>query len=433
MCNIIKKNIFKITKKYKKFLISYSGGLDSTVLLYNFKKIKDKNNQIKIRAIHVNHNINKLSNIWEQHCKNICKTLKIKLVIEKIYIKTKNNLESQLRQHRYHVLKKNLLKKEILLTAHNINDQCETVLLSLKRGCGLQGISGIKKYINKKKYLIIRPLLNIDKHFIQKYAIKHNLLWIEDESNNNIKYDRNFLRHRILPLLLKRWPYILNNIYRSTKIFYKQNILIKKLLKNKTKFFIINKKIKLKNFYSLNKQEIFFIIRKWIEINHKKMLSYKLTKLIYKTIFSLKHKFSFQLNFKEFNIGKYRNFMFIFNKIIIKKKQIWCKNKKFFHLANKLGYLYIDYKNNKQDFLVRKPYDYEQIYVQYKIKSKTKILHKKFKTVKSLWQHLKIPPWERQNKPVIYYNKKPIISPNLFITKESQKKNKMWYIKWNKN
>ncbi len=428
---LIKKEIKKLIKKYKNFLVGYSGGLDSTILLYLLKKNKKKNNNI--RAIHINHNTNYLCIKWEKHCIKFCKKIKIQLIIKRIFNKYKKNIENNLRNERYNIYKKYIKKNEILLTAHHKNDQLETILLSLKRGCGIEGLIGIKKKNKINNITIIRPFLNINKKEIKKYAIKKNIKWIEDPSNKNINLDRNFLRIKIIPIINKKWPFFISSIIRTSKICSKQKEIIDNFIKKKIKNNIKKKILFLKKILKLKKQEIILILRKFIILNKKKQISYKLINLLANKIIKNKKKKYFQINLKEFNINKYKNKLYISKKIknIDIKKILWNKKYKYIKLPNKIGIIYINNKykkkyNNKNT--VRKPFKNENIYIKFNIKKKIKILNKKKKKIKKIWQEYKILPWKRKFIPIIFYNKKPILSPNIFITKYGNPKK---YKKWN--
>ncbi len=434
----IKKKISQLIKKNKKFLIGFSGGIDSTVLLYELYKQSLKK-KIHIRAIYINHNINTLSTIWSKHCKKICKKLNIKLIIKKINKKFKKNILSSLRKERYKIYKKCLLKKEIILTAHHKNDQCETFFLSLKRGSGPKGLSGIKKKIKlNNKIIIYRPLLKISKKKIKKYALENKLSWIEDDNNKNINLDRNFLRLIIIKKLIKRWPYFLSSVYRSSKICFKQEELLYKFLKKKIKKNITSKNyLNIKNLLKYKKIEKFLITRKWIELNKKQMISYHLINEMWKKIDILKKKTYFTLYFKKFLIHKYKNFLYLTKKYKnkITKLLIWKNTDKNFYLPNKNGYLYIKknkfHKNNKN--LVRKNNINESIYIKFGIKNKIKIKGKKKQKIKKIWQKNKIFPWKRNIMPIIFYNENPILCPNIFKTENGEpQEKKSWIIKWKK-
>ncbi len=427
----IKKKIKTLIKKYKHFLVGFSGGIDSTVLLHELYKQSLKN-KIYIRAIHVNHNINILSKKWSYHCKNICKKWNIKLIIKKINIPPKKNLECSLRKIRYTIYKNNISNKEILLTAHNKNDQCESFFLALKRGSGPKGLSGIKKKKKYKKIIIYRPLLKISRKKIENYAYKKKIIWINDNNNKNINLDRIFFRLLIIKKLIKKWPFFLSSVYRSSKICSEQEKLLNNLLKKKIKKIIYKNTLKLKYLWKLKKNEIFFIIRKWIYLNNQKMISYKLINYIWKKIFKLKKKNYFQILLKKFLINKYKNILYLTKKYknITQNTFLWKNTKKKFYLPNKNGYLQIKKNIKDKKKIIRKPKKNELIYIKFNIKKKIKIKKKK-KKIKKIWQENKILPWERKYIPIIFYNKKPILCPNIFITKYGKtKKKKAWIIEW---
>ncbi len=429
---LIENTIKNLTKKYKKFLVGYSGGLDSTVLLYVLNKFKKYN--INIRAIHINHNMLFISKDWEKNCINFCKKYKIQLIKKNIYINKKSNIENKLRTKRYKIFNKYIKQNEILLTAHHKNDQIETIFLSLKRGCGIKGLIGIKKKkkINNKMNLI-RPFLNIEKKYIKKYAIKNKIKWVEDISNKNINSDRNFLRIIILPIIYKKWPFFISSIIRNSYICNKQYKLINYLIKKKVhkSINLIKNNINLNYILTLHKQEILIILKKFIYKNNKNTISFKLINLLLKQIIKNKNKTYFQIHFKKFIIYKYKNNLFIDKKIKeIKKNTIlwlWKKNKNFIHLPNNIGLLYIN-NNSKKEYnhknKVRKPYKKEKIYIKFQIKDKIKLLNdNKYNNIKKIWQKYKILPWKRNITPIIYYNNKPIMCPNIFITKYGNPKN----------
>ncbi len=432
--NLIKKKIKKIINKYNNILIGYSGGIDSTILLYNINKYKINNN---IRAIHINHNIHKDSLIWQNHCKLFCKQLKIPLIIKNIYIKNINNLENKLRKKRLKIYFKNIKKNEILLLAHHLNDKIETIFLMLKRGTGLKGLIGIKETtIFNKKFIIKRPFININKKYIINNAIKYNIKWIEDNSNLNLKLDRNFLRHKILPLIVKRWKYFYSSLNRNSKICHNQYKLINKLIKKKINLYIKNKYLNLNNIYKLQNEEIIIILRKFIKINNQNYISYKLIYLILKKLKTNKNKNYFQLHLKHFIIIKYKNNLYLEKKFkILKIKTIkWNKNNNTIKLPNDIGVLYTNTDKNKKYInfnRVRKPTKKENIYIKFNIKNKFKIklLYKKTQKIKNIWQKYKIFPWKRKLTPIIFYNKIPILCPNIFITKKAKpSKNNWWNI-----
>lgn len=216
-------------------LLAYSGGLDSTVLLDILTIIREirKNEHIPllIRAVHVNHGINQNSNSWLLHCKQQCKIRNISLSTVLVQIVNESEgLESSARNARYLALQKELFPGEALLTAQHQDDQAETLLLALKRGSGPLGLSSMAENSLLSGHNLLRPLLTVSRAQIESYAKERNLIWVIDDSNFNNRFDRNFLRLKILPYLNKRWPKFTQNVTRSAQLCAEEESLLDELL-----------------------------------------------------------------------------------------------------------------------------------------------------------------------------------------------------------
>ncbi|MBN2689387.1 MAG: tRNA lysidine(34) synthetase TilS [Gammaproteobacteria bacterium] len=192
--------------------------MDSHVLLHRFASLRNKfPNKISLRAIYVNHGLSSKADDWAEHCCAICRDLDVEFIVKKITIikKKGHSLEAIARDLRYQVIADFLLDGEILLTAHHANDQAETVLLQLLRGAGVNGLAampGRKKFAHS---YLLRPLLKFTRYELYSYAKEHNLCWIEDESNENTGFERNFIRHEIFPKLLERSTGLIDSINRA--------------------------------------------------------------------------------------------------------------------------------------------------------------------------------------------------------------------------
>jgi len=191
---------------HKKFLIAYSGGLDSHVLLHLMAGVREITN-CDIRAIYVNHGLQKEAEAWGQHCQKICKELSIPCDIVKLNLRHKKgkSLEALARDARYQSLAESLQTDEVLLTAQHLNDQAETLLLQLFRGAGVDGLASMPRSSQFGKGQHIRPLLDFSRLDLQHYAEANQLRFIEDPSNQDQRFDRNFLRMDIMPQLEQRW------------------------------------------------------------------------------------------------------------------------------------------------------------------------------------------------------------------------------------
>ncbi len=193
--------------------VAYSGGVDSHVLLHAIAQLQTQ----LVTAVHVNHGLHPDANLWQQHCQKICVDLGVAFQAVSVTVikKPRHSLEAVARELRYGVFKSLLHEQGILLTAHNENDQAETILLQLMRGAGLKGLSGMPVQKKLGLGMHIRPLLAVTREQIEAYAATQQLSWIEDPSNMQDDFDRNFLRHRIIPELAVRREGVIQNIARS--------------------------------------------------------------------------------------------------------------------------------------------------------------------------------------------------------------------------
>ncbi|GLS89388.1 tRNA(Ile)-lysidine synthase [Psychromonas marina] len=206
------------------FKVALSGGLDSVVLLHLFSRIKN----CEVIAHHVHHGLSDNADHWVQFCTQFCTAINIPLTVSHVTLdkKSRTSLEALAREKRYEVLKKGFNNNSYLVTGHHQDDQLETVLLALKRGAGLTGLQGIVAQQALAEGHLIRPLLNFSREQLEHYAAQFQLNWIEDESNTDQQFDRNFIRHSIAPLLKQRWPAITKTVSRSAKHCQSQQLLI---------------------------------------------------------------------------------------------------------------------------------------------------------------------------------------------------------------
>ncbi len=191
----------------KRYLLAFSGGLDSTALLHLLASIKDQIDA-GVVAIHIDHGLQQESPEWSRHCSELCRQLDIPL--KKVSLSLQQvageSLEALAREARYEAMQLLMQPGEILLTAHHRDDQAETLLLNLMRGSGVKGLSAMPVIRRFAEGWLVRPLLEVSRSEIEAYATKHKLKWIDDPSNALTDFNRNYLRHEILPGLTQRWP-----------------------------------------------------------------------------------------------------------------------------------------------------------------------------------------------------------------------------------
>ena len=202
------------TKPNQRLLLGLSGGLDSCVLLHLLAQAR-ATMPFELQAMHVHHGISPNADSWATFCQAQCAALNVPLTIVKLQLdeQSKLGLEGQARQLRYDALFNNALQADFVLSAHHQDDQAETLLLQLFRGAGLKGLASMSAADERRR--LLRPLLNVPRSSLEAYAKQHGISWCEDESNSNTQYERNFIRHDVLPLLSARNPAIKQALART--------------------------------------------------------------------------------------------------------------------------------------------------------------------------------------------------------------------------
>lgn len=195
--------------------VALSGGLDSTVLLHLLASLAQREALPPLSAIHVHHGLQAAADAWPAHCLELCTALSVPLRVEYVQVAPGASLERAAREARYAAFAARLGADELLLTAQHRDDQAETLLFRLLRGAGVQGLSAMPESRALGAGQLVRPLLNCSRDELLAYAREHKLTWIEDPSNTDERFSRNYLRRQVLPALLSRWPQASTNMARS--------------------------------------------------------------------------------------------------------------------------------------------------------------------------------------------------------------------------
>ncbi len=200
--------------------VALSGGVDSTVLLHAMVRLAREFTGNTIRVVHVNHHLHADADAWAIACQSLCDELAVPMTCYDVAVETDGDdgIEAAARRVRYGVLTGLLGRGERLLTAHHRDDQVETLLLRLLRGAGPHGLASIEPRRPCGKGWLIRPLLEVGRDALEVYAREQHLVWIEDPANIDTMFDRNFLRHRVLPILRERWPGLGETIPRAARL-----------------------------------------------------------------------------------------------------------------------------------------------------------------------------------------------------------------------
>jgi tRNA(Ile)-lysidine synthase len=186
--------------------VAFSGGADSTALLAALATLPRP--PLTLRAIHIDHRLHPHSRRWSAHCRRVARALGVPLTVRTASVVRApgESPEAAARAARYRLLAAALADGESLLTAHHQDDQLETVLLQLLRGAGVAGLAAMPEVAPFARGVLVRPLLPLARAQLTAWVSAAGLGWIEDDSNAELRLDRNYLRARVLPLIRARWP-----------------------------------------------------------------------------------------------------------------------------------------------------------------------------------------------------------------------------------
>ncbi|TVP15138.1 tRNA lysidine(34) synthetase TilS [Shewanella sp. KCT] len=217
------------TKPAMKLVLAYSGGVDSEVLAHGLSRYAKQHPEFNYLLVHVHHGLSANADSWQSHCERRAREYGLPISVKRVTVASgaRISLEAAAREARYDALRSELAPGDILLTAHHQDDQLETLLLALKRGLGPKGLAAMGEVqAFTPDNPLLRPLLTRSRAQIEAFAKAEGLSHIEDESNKDSRFDRNFLRNQVLPILTTRWPAFAATASRSAQLCAEQQALL---------------------------------------------------------------------------------------------------------------------------------------------------------------------------------------------------------------
>jgi len=212
----------------KRWVVGFSGGLDSSVLAYMVHQwVASGALAQPLHLIHINHQLSPLATDWQRHCEQYAKVWGVTIEVVRVSVSAdKHGIEAAARVQRYQAFEQLLSAGDCLLLGHHQNDQAETLLLRLLRGAGVLGLGAIPADRQVGRHPLLRPLLTISREQLHRYAAKHQLSWVDDDSNQSLAFDRNYLRHQVLPPLVERWPSTIKQLQKTAGIMQETQLLL---------------------------------------------------------------------------------------------------------------------------------------------------------------------------------------------------------------
>lgn len=218
----------EIVEPGDRIVLGLSGGVDSVVLLDVLARLAPRL-RFRLETLHVNHQLSPNANAWARFCRDLSRKLEVRARTVKVDVRRGNSIEGAAREARYDALLGS--GADHIVLAHNRDDQAETVLMQLLRGAGVKGLAAMPFVRSPRESgpSILRPLLDVPRAEIQQYAKRRKLGWIEDESNADIHYTRNWLRRDVLPGIAERIPSYREALARASRNFGEAGVLLDEL------------------------------------------------------------------------------------------------------------------------------------------------------------------------------------------------------------
>ena len=412
-----------------KYVIAYSGGIDSHVLLYCCVKLK-----LPVRAIHVHHGLQDIADEWVEHCRSVCEQLDVYLDVVFVDAKQQNGQspEESARNARYAVLHDNLQDGDCLITAQHQNDQAETLLLQLFRTASAAGLAAMPERKQLGKCLHIRPLLPFSRLEIEAFAKESRLHWIEDPSNQDVTFDRNYVRKNIIPVLTERWPEIAKQL--STVAGIQQgnlrvledmaaidlaNVVVIPVFQSLLCRYPVISVLSITALKKLSTERLFNLLRYWVISEAGVSPTRNLLQEIVKTIIHTKQDVNSIVAYSDFEYRKYRDGLYLLKvgtEIDIEEDIVW----------EPLSPIVLPGLNTRFSVLKRPG-------TGLKIELLSKPLRLRFRqggerfhpenrqhsqSLKKILQEEGVPPWERNTFPLLYFNDECIAVVGLWISKQ---------------
>jgi tRNA(Ile)-lysidine synthase len=424
-------------------LLAFSGGLDSVVLLHLLVET-NKTLPFQLRALHVHHGLSKNADAWADFCQATCAKLNVPLTLSKVKINKNSGLglEATAREARYNALLNtdaDFICPDFILLAHHQDDQAETLLLQLARGAGVKGLAGMGSVNNK----LLRPLLDTPRSTLEAYAKQCNLTWIEDESNLDTKFDRNFMRHEILPKLERQYPAIKQTISRTAQHMAEADALLDELAEIDIKKCLLNsQQLQLAPLAKLSGARVNNALRWWLLQNNCDAPSAAQLQQISQQLFhaksdaNVKIRLSANLILQRFQGSAYllKNVQegdaeyqrSAFSLPWQGEKTIILPDQSRLFFSEKLG-----------EGIAMRHVENGQLNIRYRRGGETlkPEENRPNRSLKSLFQTSQVPPWQRERLPLLFVNDELAMLPNIAVAAALKAKPDELglFIKWQDN
>lgn len=390
------------------YWVAYSGGLDSTVLLHIAVTLAGELPARQIRAIHIHHGLHPDADHWTAHCQKSCANLGVPLSVIRVNADRQpgESPEETARTARYKAIENLVGPSDCVLLAQHRDDQAETLLLQLLRGTGLRGLAAMPEWGKLGTGSLVRPFLDLTRADLHDYATLHQLQWVEDSSNQDSAFDRNFLRQQVIPLLRSHWPGLSQTLARTARhcgeasalLDSEAQILLTRILEPEGKGVSIDRLTVL----DLAQQKL--ALREWIRSAGHRMPSTAVIDRILREAVAAGPDRNPRVDWREAEVRRYRGVLYLLPLLAGfdgQSKLDWPSGQTRLELPGN-GALVMTEANFGG--ICRKQLENSRVSIRYRAGGETLRLAGRQGThnLKKLFQEAGLPPWVRERIPLIY-------------------------------
>ncbi len=417
--------------KPRRLIVAFSGGVDSRVLLELASQYA-KSHDIECCAVHVHHGLSKNADLWAEQCQTWCDALSIPLAIERVLLDLNSgeSVEKLARDARYHAFKQHIQYGDVLVTGQHIDDQVETFLLALKRGSGPKGLSSMAQVSPFGGAFIVRPMLSVTRTGIEIFAHDMGLTWVEDESNQDVRFDRNFIRHQVTPVLTERWPSFRESVSRSAQLCAEQELLLDELLESHFQQALGDSQSL--SIEALSQHSDLLrarLLRMWLSHCNQSMPSKKQLKLIWDEVACAQADANPKLVLNDVEVRRFNHHLYIVKET--KDLSSWHADVVFgdsLQLPNGLGELQlipsqsgaVSNGSNSQNFSLKDSSGALRVIFNPEGLSAHPVGRGHSRKLKKLFQEYQVPSWLRRRTPILMDGDRVIAVLGLFVDKDYQ-------------
>lgn len=393
--------------KPKRLIVGFSGGMDSSVLLHGLTELELS---IPILAIHVHHGLSPNADQWLQLCQQQCANLGVEFICEKVSVHSSGSLEQAARLARYEVFEKHILAGDALLLGHHQDDQVETFMMRLMRGSGMTGLTAMETERPLGKGLLLRPLLSVSRETIQDYAQYFNLPHVDDESNDDLSFDRNWWRHHLLPQLNERYPQANQSVVKTINILQTEHKLLNDLI-DPIYQDVVDKQGRMdgnklsRQTWSIQCQ----LVRKWLEQqNRYPLLADKQIRVLLDDVMHARVDAEPVFRWQENEVRRHNGKLYVMPCLPELDTQ-----ELLLDFNGELSPQLPAGQLRWQPGLGLKPNEYQLTLYQGSLKARP--INRPNKALKKWFQEFDVPPWQRAFWPILLKNGEVVAVPGLFV------------------